>query len=782
MKKNKRIWSWALAGALAVSNLSVVAAPFTGIVALAARTVSDDLAFAVNGEVLTATAGSSNATFTHDWNASKTGESVTVSVAKANKTGSNPSYDINGLSDAHLTDVVFTYYVSGAGAANYTVEGYKSKANTGDNDIYGNPVAASTTAYYDEDCDGIKITVSDESAGALTIATKMTANFVEDDGTSAAVTYAAQTLTLTGTVVTNADVELSKDVVLNKALTSGAITGVTVASPKQNGTALTATSYENVTYELSDDTYVKITAGDTTKKKNAGNNNAVGFELTDAGKALKTSQKLATLTVSGYLNTAAPKKYQFKKVVDVTNVAPTTFVFDVTATADGNGSLEKGTVTVGDKLTIKHNDATAGGGTPNGTLTFGIKSDVTLDAIDAYSWTLKKSAGSAGNFAFTGPAKSVTSPTAALIDNPADGDVEDTIIVTVIGHKDVNGVTTYYEGEKEFTIAVDNVTIDAEMPEELFVGETFDLDDIAVSYDNKPVTNVEWGVLTSKGTAGFGGYSETALVLDPDTNVVTAAKADTAKAIIYVKSYQESGNLTKTSVYANDGAINTFNAPQVTKAIADGKVYEVLVSGKLNVVLENSTVEVDDVIDLSKVKVNNGKSDIPSADIVWSIKGDDSDKIFKKDYPNHKLTAVGVGKVTLRATVNTAYGEVEIEVKEKGAIEKEAAIAAAEDAAAKAVTEPTEANIKAAKDAVDAAKALGATADELKAATDKIAQAEAAKAKNDAITAADAAADKAVAEPTEDNIKAAKDAVAAAEAAGATEEDLADISAKIDAA
>ena len=35
MKKNKRIWSWALAGALAVSNLSMVAAPFTSIVAQA---------------------------------------------------------------------------------------------------------------------------------------------------------------------------------------------------------------------------------------------------------------------------------------------------------------------------------------------------------------------------------------------------------------------------------------------------------------------------------------------------------------------------------------------------------------------------------------------------------------------------------------------------------------------------------------------------------------------------------------------------------------------------
>ncbi|WP_197028008.1 Ig-like domain-containing protein, partial [Butyrivibrio sp. WCE2006] len=36
MKKNKRIWSWALAGALAMSNLSMVAAPFGGIVAQAA--------------------------------------------------------------------------------------------------------------------------------------------------------------------------------------------------------------------------------------------------------------------------------------------------------------------------------------------------------------------------------------------------------------------------------------------------------------------------------------------------------------------------------------------------------------------------------------------------------------------------------------------------------------------------------------------------------------------------------------------------------------------------
>ncbi|WP_044917144.1 Ig-like domain-containing protein, partial [Butyrivibrio sp. WCE2006] len=40
MKKNKRIWSWALAGALAVSNLSVVAAPFTSIVAQAAVTAT----------------------------------------------------------------------------------------------------------------------------------------------------------------------------------------------------------------------------------------------------------------------------------------------------------------------------------------------------------------------------------------------------------------------------------------------------------------------------------------------------------------------------------------------------------------------------------------------------------------------------------------------------------------------------------------------------------------------------------------------------------------------
>ena len=44
MKKNKRIWSWALAGALAISNLSgVVAAPFTTIVAQAAIPASVEI-------------------------------------------------------------------------------------------------------------------------------------------------------------------------------------------------------------------------------------------------------------------------------------------------------------------------------------------------------------------------------------------------------------------------------------------------------------------------------------------------------------------------------------------------------------------------------------------------------------------------------------------------------------------------------------------------------------------------------------------------------------------
>ncbi|WP_026669742.1 Ig-like domain-containing protein [Butyrivibrio sp. AE3006] len=46
MRKNKKIWSWALAGALAVSNLSgVVAAPFTTIVAQAADHEEGDLQF-----------------------------------------------------------------------------------------------------------------------------------------------------------------------------------------------------------------------------------------------------------------------------------------------------------------------------------------------------------------------------------------------------------------------------------------------------------------------------------------------------------------------------------------------------------------------------------------------------------------------------------------------------------------------------------------------------------------------------------------------------------------
>ncbi|WP_026492320.1 InlB B-repeat-containing protein [Butyrivibrio sp. XPD2002] len=75
-------------------------------------------------------------------------------------------------------------------------------------------------------------------------------------------------------------------------------------------------------------------------------------------------------------------------------------------------------------------------------------------------------------------------------------------------------------------------------------------------------------------------------------------------------------------------------------------------------------------------------------------------------------------------------GQAKIDAKTKAE-----AIADAEAAADKAVKDPTDANIQAAKDAVKLAESKGATADDLKLANDKIAQAEAAK------EAADKAAD-----------------------------------------
>ncbi|WP_196814253.1 Ig-like domain-containing protein, partial [Butyrivibrio sp. LC3010] len=206
-------------------------------------------------------------------------------------------------------------------------------------------------------------------------------------------------------------------------------------------------------------------------------------------------------------------------------------------------------------------------------------------------------------------------------------------------------------------------------------------------------------------------------------------------------------------------------------------------------------VEVSGIVAITiaadKTELNIGETATITKDV--EAYGSESDSVTWKSsdtsvatISDGVVTAVAGGKTIITATSiagTPTSNEIEITVKSAEETALEEAIAEANAAADKAVAEPTEANIQAAKDAVAAAEKAGATAEQLKSANDKIAEAEAAKqaaddaaakeaAKQAAIEAANTAAEAAKADPTADKIQAAKDAIAAAVAAGAEADDL----------
>ena len=781
MKKNKILWSWALAGALAVSNLSVVAAPFTSIVAQAEEVTS-----------LTVSTAATDLTIEKE---------ITFTVKKGETPVESPTLAVfldDGTTPAgekaDVSSLKVTFHEAGK---------YKVKATA---ESLTGVVAISIENNYSARLDGAAVTDETKVTPGKSYTLGILENSKTDVTSTSNVKVVSDNAEYSGGILTIKSTAIKNDTVNIEYTPTGA-TKKTLSikvGDKSSSTAEVANlSLSPKTVELTgttgDDSKEYVLVGDdvvlpsgyawktsTYKAVIVNGDDAVSFGAFTENKVLLTGKavnKKTDVTVRYTFTGVAEDKAESDKGPNITysgqieqlvtvypapkyKLTTTGDNYDkdesggayilneedgaitLTASVDPDGKdipatddVKYAWATASDSNIVIKADGASVEISPKSPFTASYSGDpyeeVTLTVTDKKGTAIPGIASSPNTYKVV--LKTESKPTIEASTDEAKVDEEVKFTVKDPSGKEIKDFTGY-------TIK-DGVTTISLTSNNTYAFSTTGSHKITVTDNNRKVTSdpitvvvrtedgiVATGLKIDKDSVEMNNPTATVNVTvlpdgtdskDPkkaEINTVTAKSSDEKVVTVEVTAPDEN-NVSVLTITKKAAGEATIEITADDKNVKDKKTVNVVVPGYKGIVLspEEGEVEVGDSLEINADVQIYGTG--ASKDIVWHS-SDESVATVK----DGKVTGVAEGLAKIYATAKNDDSKISNEVTIT-VIDNTIpnAIAEANAAADAAVKNPTAENIQAAKDAVAAAEKVGATPEELKSATDKIAQAEAAK-------------------------------------------------------
>ncbi|WP_029320692.1 hypothetical protein [Butyrivibrio sp. AE3004] len=706
MKKNKKIWAYALAGALAISNLSVVATPFASIVAQA-------------GTSLTA-----NTTYSTDVQKIQVGVPTTVTATTNDTLGAGDKIQIV-LGDASgIFGITSNSEVStGPATATFTTT---STAKVGDKakiKLAATVAASSTTkelAPATADSDDTLVVIAPNttsiSKGATNTVVLGSETDIEVEGACSSVTAAPLTdaqlaaiksgIKITGTL---ADSITLTDI---SALSGTGNNGKFTATFTVNATDDKRTSSDSATITFSDESN---SGSNTASVSLSGESSAtkaskIAFYTKDDNGKLIVANNVTKRTAGANIELNVGVMSGSKVVPFKQGATPKTINKDTTdvTTADPAGTTAI-TYVVADTSVATLTTSGAEHDTPTLTPKKAGKTKVTAkytikDAIDNKVYT---STADIDVEIIALPAAT----TGVVIYEKGTGSAAITKKITA-GAFDNKDTTAY-----NLVAEASNTTI---TPGQNFAWVSANPDVIALSDDTGVATTV-----TAKGNSS-SGINVYAFHTDTEAWIKYANSKKDAAALATLLSSTTDGTDRETVSFTSTGYTDKIALSKESVDVVVDKSEEVTASTNNTSLSAGATASetkvvysatsADKTIATAEVDTATGKITIKG------VKAGSTTIDVKGEYKVRNSTTNKLESAEVTGTIN-------VKVIDPNAADKAKAdaIDAADKAADAAVADPTADKIKAANDAVVAAKALGATDDELKSVTEKVAKAEAAK-------------------------------------------------------